>query len=100
MWKLKQQAGRVGRNGSPALEIVILFPQKGNSFINTCASKSVICQILGRAAPEASVRNVMKGDLCIRKGVNDMFKIENPLGKHKKKIQKARIHKKIQNSGP
>ena len=31
-WKLKQQAGRVGRNGSPSLEIIICYPQKGDSF--------------------------------------------------------------------
>ena len=30
-WKLKQQAGRVGRNGSPSLEIIICYPQKGDS---------------------------------------------------------------------
>ena len=28
-WKLKQQAGRVGRNGSPALDIVLVYPQRG-----------------------------------------------------------------------
>ena len=28
-WKLKQQAGRVGRNGMPALDIVLVYPQKG-----------------------------------------------------------------------
>ena len=29
VWKLRQQAGRIGRNGQPAIEIVIGFPQKG-----------------------------------------------------------------------
>ena len=28
-WKLKQQQGRVGRNGLPALDITLVFPQKG-----------------------------------------------------------------------
>ena len=28
-WKLKQQAGRVGRNGLAALDIVLVFPQRG-----------------------------------------------------------------------
>ena len=28
-WKLKQQAGRVGRNGLPAFEVIISYPQKG-----------------------------------------------------------------------
>ena len=30
-WKLKQQAGRVGRNGMPALDIVLVYPQKGKN---------------------------------------------------------------------
>ena len=28
-WKLKQQAGRVGRDGTPAMDITLVFPQKG-----------------------------------------------------------------------
>jgi len=28
-WKLKQQIGRVGRNGKPAVEVTIVFPQRG-----------------------------------------------------------------------
>ena len=28
-WKLKQQQGRVGRNGLPAIDITLIFPQKG-----------------------------------------------------------------------
>ena len=30
-WMLKQQAGRVGRNGMPALDIVLVYPQKGKN---------------------------------------------------------------------
>ena len=29
-WKLKQQAGRVGRDGLPAVDVTIVFPQKGS----------------------------------------------------------------------
>ena len=29
-WKLKQQQGRVGRNGLSAVDITLMFPQKGN----------------------------------------------------------------------
>ena len=36
-WKLKQQAGRVGRNGLPALDIVLVFPQRGT---NICVTKN------------------------------------------------------------
>ena len=36
-WKLKQQAGRVGRNGLPALDIVLVFPQRGK---NICVTKN------------------------------------------------------------
>ena len=32
VWKLRQQAGRIGRNGTPAIEVIIGFPQKGTSF--------------------------------------------------------------------
>ena len=28
-WKLKQQAGRIGRDNKPALEIILSYPQKG-----------------------------------------------------------------------
>ena len=28
-WKIKQQQGRVGRNGSRAVDIALIFPQKG-----------------------------------------------------------------------
>ena len=28
-WKLKQQAGRVGRDGLPAIDITLVYPQKG-----------------------------------------------------------------------
>ena len=29
MWKLMQQAGRVGRSGQPSVEIIIVYPRKG-----------------------------------------------------------------------
>ena len=28
-WKLAQQAGRVGRDGMPAVDITLVYPQKG-----------------------------------------------------------------------
>ena len=31
-WKIKQQQGRVGRDGSNALDITLVFPQKGRAF--------------------------------------------------------------------
>ena len=33
-WKIKQQQGRVGRNGSNALDITLVFPQKGKASAN------------------------------------------------------------------
>ena len=30
-WKIKQQQGRVGRNGMPAMDITLLFPQRGQN---------------------------------------------------------------------
>ena len=30
-WKIKQQQGRVGRNGLAAMDITLVFPQKGKS---------------------------------------------------------------------
>ena len=28
-WKLKQQSGRCGRNGLPAVDVTLIFPQRG-----------------------------------------------------------------------
>ena len=30
-WKIKQQQGRVGRNGLQAVDITLMFPQKGTN---------------------------------------------------------------------
>ena len=46
-WKLKQQIGRVGRNGQPAAEITLIFPQKG-----TCE-----CTLLLSIRPEETSKH-------------------------------------------
>ena len=60
-WKMKQQSGRLGRNGEQAVDITLIFPQKGS------------------AAPEASLRKAMKGNSCIRSALNTLFVLANPL---------------------
>ena len=42
-WKLKQQQGRVGRDGSPAVDITLVFPQKGNNIKVGWNSKCKVC---------------------------------------------------------
>ena len=60
-WKMKQQSGRLSRNGEQAVDVTLIFPQKGS------------------AAPEASLRKAMKGKSCIRSALNTLFVLSNPL---------------------
>jgi hypothetical protein len=30
-WKMKQQSGRIGRDGQSSLDVTLVFPQKGKS---------------------------------------------------------------------
>ena len=62
-WKVKQQSGKIGRNGSKSINITLVFPQKGAS------------------APDAVIRQVFRGDECIRKELNKLFVVESPLSK-------------------
>ena len=59
-WKFQQQIGRIGRGGEKSVCISLIFPQKGN------------------LAPEAKLRNMLKGSACYRKGLNQMFVLEKP----------------------
>ena len=96
-WKAKQQQGRIGRNGSKAIEVSLVFPQRGihRLWKSTCAFQ-IWSFILGRSAPEAGLSNVMKGKTCIRlsqnlkffihiffhrSGMNSLFSLSNTLGK-------------------
>ena len=57
---MKQQSGRLGRNGEQAVDVTLVFPQKGS------------------AAPEASLRKAIKGNSCIRSALNGLFVLTNP----------------------
>ena len=54
-WKMKQQSGRLGRNGEQSVDVTIVFPQKGAS------------------APESKLRGAIKGSSCIRSAMNKLF---------------------------
>ena len=60
-WKMKQQSGRLGRNGEQSVDVTIVFPQKGAS------------------APESKLRRAIKGSSCIRSAMNKIFVLSDPL---------------------
>ena len=60
-WKMKQQSGRLGRNGEQSVDVTIVFPQKGAS------------------APESKLRGAIKGSSCIRSAMNKLFVLSDPL---------------------
>ena len=60
-WKMKQIVGRIGRGGEDSISISIVFPQKGHN------------------APEPVLRKVLRGNNCIRKAMNGLFKLSEPL---------------------
>ena len=59
-WKLQQQIGRIGRDGEKSLCVTLVFPQKG------------------KQAPDLVLRNIMKGNECLRKSLNDLFVLSDP----------------------
>ena len=60
-WKMKQIIGRIGRAGQKSISITLVYPQKGSY------------------APESVLREIFKGNECLREGMNGLFKLTNPL---------------------
>ena len=63
-WKMKQQSGRIGRDGQSSLDVTLVFPQKGKSWLFWFLFKALVCT--GSAAPEPNLRKAMRGTECIR----------------------------------
>ena len=58
-WKFLQQCGRAGREGQPSAAVTVKFPVKG------------------RSAPEASIKNALCDDKCLRVTINNVFKLDS-----------------------
>ena len=60
-WKIQQQTGRIGRSGERSVSITLAYSQKG------------------KLAPEPVLRDVFKQEGCIRRKINDLFTLTDPL---------------------